>query len=299
MTTTITGFTAARMKQIEDATVIGGSVVGDNLILEKFNGTTVNAGPVKGSQGIQGVPGEVSAAQLNAAVSDLQDDIVASTPVGTITMYAGASAPENWALAQGQAVSRTTYSALFALIGTTYGTGDGSTTFNLPDLRERFVAGLGTAVWANARNKKGGSKDAPVVTHTHGMTHDHPTSTTSSDSHSHTATHDHTASSASAGSHAHFFAARINPNGSGDLGEPMISNSTGTGVVKATQAGGAHTHGVTVNSKSMSTGSDSHTHTAAIANSSKTATDAPSGAVAAADANLVPYIVLNYIIKVL
>jgi microcystin-dependent protein len=56
--------------------------------------------------------------------------------------YAGSSAPTDWLLCSGAAVSRTTYAALFAVIGTTYGSGDGSTTFNLPDLRGRAVAGV-------------------------------------------------------------------------------------------------------------------------------------------------------------
>lgn len=51
------------------------------------------------------------------------------------------NAPEGYLLCNGQAVSRTTYSALFAEIGTTFGEGDGSTTFNLPDLRSRFIKG--------------------------------------------------------------------------------------------------------------------------------------------------------------
>ncbi len=61
--------------------------------------------------------------------------------VGTVVDYAGASAPSGWQLCYGQAVSRTTYSALFAIIGTTYGAGDGVTTFNLPDCRGRMTAG--------------------------------------------------------------------------------------------------------------------------------------------------------------
>lgn len=64
--------------------------------------------------------------------------------VGTIQMYAGSSAPTGWAICDGSAVSRTTYSALFTAIGTTYGAGDGSTTFNLPDLRARVPVGAGT-----------------------------------------------------------------------------------------------------------------------------------------------------------
>ena len=62
-------------------------------------------------------------------------------PTGAVVPFAGASAPTGWILTFGQAVSRTTYAALFAVIGTTYGSGDGSTTFNLPDLRGRVVAG--------------------------------------------------------------------------------------------------------------------------------------------------------------
>jgi microcystin-dependent protein len=60
---------------------------------------------------------------------------------GTITIDAGTSAPDGWLLCYGQAVSRTTYSAIFARLSTTYGDGDESTTFNLPDLRGRVVAG--------------------------------------------------------------------------------------------------------------------------------------------------------------
>lgn len=60
---------------------------------------------------------------------------------GMLMPYAGSSAPSGWLLAYGQAVSRSTYADLFGAIGTTYGTGDGSSTFNLPDLRGRTVAG--------------------------------------------------------------------------------------------------------------------------------------------------------------
>ena len=58
-------------------------------------------------------------------------------PIGTGFDYFGATAPENYMFADGSAISRETYSALFAIIGTTYGSGDGTTTFNLPDKRER------------------------------------------------------------------------------------------------------------------------------------------------------------------
>ena len=66
------------------------------------------------------------------------------TPVGTINAYGGATAPDGWLLCQGQAVSRTDYANLFAVIGTSFGSGDGSTTFNIPDLRGEFLRGAGT-----------------------------------------------------------------------------------------------------------------------------------------------------------
>jgi len=65
----------------------------------------------------------------------------AGTPSGVVSAYGGTSAPTGWLLCYGQAVSRTTYAALFAVLSTTYGSGDGSTTFNVPDLRGRAVAG--------------------------------------------------------------------------------------------------------------------------------------------------------------
>ena len=66
-------------------------------------------------------------------------------PTGSIIMYGAATAPTGWLLCDGSAVSRTTYADLFAIIGTTFGVGNGSTTFNLPDLRDRFVVGAGTS----------------------------------------------------------------------------------------------------------------------------------------------------------
>ena len=62
-------------------------------------------------------------------------------PAGAIMDFAGSAAPTGWLLCYGQAESRTTYADLFMAIGTTYGAGDGSTTFNLPDCRGRVAAG--------------------------------------------------------------------------------------------------------------------------------------------------------------
>lgn len=70
-----------------------------------------------------------------------QADLLAAIPIGVVLPYAATAAPTGWLLCYGQAVSRTTYAPLFAIIGTVHGVGDGSTTFNVPDLRGRVPVG--------------------------------------------------------------------------------------------------------------------------------------------------------------
>jgi microcystin-dependent protein len=67
---------------------------------------------------------------------------VTQVPAGIVSAFAGVTAPSGWLMCYGQAVSRTEYSALFTALSTTYGSGDGSTTFNIPDMRGRAVAGV-------------------------------------------------------------------------------------------------------------------------------------------------------------
>jgi microcystin-dependent protein len=65
----------------------------------------------------------------------------ATTPPGTVVAFAGSAAPTGWLFCFGQTVSRVTYATLFTTLGTQYGSGDGSTTFVLPDMRGRVAAG--------------------------------------------------------------------------------------------------------------------------------------------------------------
>lgn len=66
-------------------------------------------------------------------------------PVGVVQAFAGATTPQGWLLCDGSAISRTDYAELYAVIGDTYGAGNGSTTFNLPNLVDKFVEGSATA----------------------------------------------------------------------------------------------------------------------------------------------------------
>lgn len=120
-------------------------------------------------------------------------------PTGTVWDTLAATAPAGWLLLQGQAVLRTgVNAALFALIGTTYGTGDGSTTFNLPDDRGRtsIMAGTGTGLTARALGAIGGAETTVLTTanlpaHAHAITdvthsHTSPAHTHADAGHTHT-----------------------------------------------------------------------------------------------------------------
>lgn len=89
------------------------------------------------------------------------DDLVGMIPSGTVMYFAGQTAPTGWLKANGAAVSRTLYAALFQSIGTTYGAGDGRTTFNLPDLRGEFIRGWDDGRGIDSRRALGsGQSDA-------------------------------------------------------------------------------------------------------------------------------------------
>lgn len=149
-------------------------------------------------------------------------------PAGSIIAYGGASVPNGWLECDGSAVSRSTYSALFTAIGTTWGIGNGSTTFNLPDLRDKVPMG------ASGTKALGSSGGAASVTLT----------TPNLPAHNHTVTID------TSSTHTHDIdAVKLNSTNNG-----FLAGGAETGVPKTvvgqtpvngdvtSAAGGAHTH---------------------------------------------------------
>ena len=92
------------------------------------------------------------------------------TPTGQIILVAFSSAPTGYLKANGAAVSRTTYATLFAAIGTTFGVGDGSTTFNVPDLRGEFVRGWDDARGIDSSRSFGSAQAQAIQSHSHSYT---------------------------------------------------------------------------------------------------------------------------------
>ncbi|CAB4164589.1 MdpB Microcystin-dependent protein [uncultured Caudovirales phage] len=151
----------------------------------------------------------------------------AGVPIGSIVDYAGTSAPSGFLFCFGQAVSRTvTYAALFAAIGTTYGTGDGATTFNLPDFRGRVGAGQDDMGGTSANRLTGlsGGVDGDVLGATGGL-ETHTLLTAEMPAHAHT-TNGYTIANSGAGFDTSKFGAGNEGSGSDFT---LATSSTGGG----------------------------------------------------------------------
>ena len=110
---------------------------------------------------------------------NLSFQIVAGVPSGSVFCMAVATVPSGYLECNGAAVSRTTYAALFAIIGTNYGTGNGSSTFNLPDLRGEFVRGFDNGRGADSGRSIASSQGASNASHNHSISLSGTTSTKS------------------------------------------------------------------------------------------------------------------------
>ena len=197
-------------------------------------------------------------------------------PSGTIVQTARATAPDYWLFCDGSAISRTTYSTLYAAIGTQYGSGDGSTTFNLPNLQGRVPVGKNSSGTFAALGGTGGAEtvtldSTQIPSHTHPIT---------DNGHYHNTYHHHTV-----WDHSH--------------GQVITANSGGPGIRwDYRQDGSSYTYpqGVNTNGNGAQWTSDenpqSDTKTTGIT------VNGQSGTIGQAHTNLQPYLILNYMIKV-
>ncbi len=272
------------------------------------------------------------------AKSDGVVGIVGATPgdlkmtAMTIATITGVQEPQTgWFLANGAAVSRTTYADLFAQVGTAYGVGDGTTTFNLPNLQQKFPMGQAQSGTGNVLGATGGSIDhTHTISHTHDMgNHTHTIAHTHTMAHTHDLsnhTHQVAGHQHSVGAHTHF----INSGSWDGISNYAVTSTLLSGGITITQgtAGSSasvvnqsHTHAVdifgstnsnssfntAVNATQTSTGPSNNSTGAASVSTTSAASAANSGtpstnttstpSVANSGTNNPPFVVVNYLIK--
>lgn len=212
--------------------------------------------------------GASNSVATNAEVSGLSGG-GAALPVGAVVPFVGASLPTNMLLCDGSAVSRTTYSSLFAIIGTSFGVGDGSTTFNLPNFRTNASIPIGkdsSVTDINTLGKSGGAFNHTHTStaHVHSFTHSH-------DMGNHTHTYDHTHTM---GNHTHTAA---HYHGLGNHVHLWGAHGHGlAGLAWSLGAGTSHTHTYATQTTSTAGGTSgprqSNSSTANATNTSSTST---------------------------
>jgi microcystin-dependent protein len=132
------------------------------LTADWFNDLQENICRVIEAAGIELAKGDYT--QLSSALVALSASAV---PAGTMAPFAASTPPAGWLKCNGAAISRATYGALFAKIGTTWGAGDGSTTFNLPDLRGEFLRYWDDGRGVDAGRAFGSSQADAFKSHSH------------------------------------------------------------------------------------------------------------------------------------
>jgi len=242
--------------------------------------------------------GNVTLAKLEAT---LQATLATIDPADAIIAIAGSTAPTGWALCDGASYAKATYPGTDARLSAAgYPYGSTATHFSVPNLQSRFIAGKGTAAWSNALNESGGSKDAVAVSHNHTQnSHNH-----TQDSHNHTQnshnhnqnSHNHIGSSDSTGGHGHNLGdGAVLPFNSAPGSYGFTFGALGWQST-ATDAG-YHSHGISVAHATATNIAATATNNPATAtNIATTATNVTAG-VSGTDANLPPYLTLNYCIR--
>ena len=263
---TINGYTAEAMKEIADAAIDSVAVVDEDLIITHKDGSTTNAGHVRGFPGIS--------------------DMSLYDPVGVPKPYMGAAAPTGYGLCDAATeYDATTYPELAAMFDTGAACVNGPSAagmFRLPNLKGRVLVGLDPAVAAfDTLHETGGSKDAVNVTHNHGA--DQPP-------HSHTAdqpAHNHGMDGN--GTHSHSV--------DGDFGDRIVISFSGAATQWLASDNGFSVAYTELDSNGL------HTHTIHNADPGITVSTEDPGitigdaGVAGTDKNLQPYRVVNYIMR--
>ena len=251
-------------------------------------------------------------------------------PAGTVVMHGAGTAPSGWLACDGSAVSRTTYADLFASIGTRYGSGDGSTTFNLPGTASLVPVGIAVSGSAGDTTVSGSSALNALALGDQSADHGHTITVDSAN-----ANHDHNASSANANaSHSHNASAAntnlshshswnknfntTNQNADHTHGYQKTNNSNvaantnnqsashshnfNSGTVNTNNALSNHSHTITVNSGNanhshgitVDSGNANHTHNANAGNQSANHNHALSSSTVSTTINVEPFL---FIIK--
>jgi microcystin-dependent protein len=150
--------------------------------------------------------------ELKGTQAELESsqEYINRTLVGSVSAFAISDVPEGWLICDGKAVSRTVYPRLFGAMGTIYGEGDGSTTFNLPDMRGLFVRGHDPEGKNDLKREFGSYQDDEIQSHSHTDSgHSHSGSTNNEGNHSHRGNtenaglHSHLGTTLSDGEHNH------------------------------------------------------------------------------------------------
>ena len=285
-----TGAAAAKGQKGEvGATGTGGSAGDKGSIGEKGDkGAPSTVAGDKGQKGEVGDKGSIGAGGSGGDKGQKGEEGPqgGGAPVGQIVAWSGSagSLPSGYFLCDGSAISRSTYAALFGVVGTTHGSGNGSSTFNIPDLRDRFIVGASNSTGDSSYpgispGSTGGSADAVIVSHSHN--HNLSGSTNNAGSHSHNVS----GNSNNAGSHAHN-RDKWGGNFGGSSGATVFRNDANGN--RSTGNAGSHSHTISGNSNNAG----GHSHNVSI-NSGSITSQGESGT----NKNLPPYYSLAYIIQ--
>jgi len=271
--------------KILDANVTTAKIADANVTLAKLANNSVNASKiVDGSIGTAELAdGSVTAAKLDAGLT------TQILPAGMIAPFAGTTAPSGWLLCNGQAISRETYAGLFGIVSTTYGSGDGSTTFNVPDMTGRVPVCKSADAEFSDLGETGGVRSVTLTSAESGIpSHGHTASSSPATTNITLTDPGHNHSINDPG-HSHSINALQNTVGRGP-GSSTFDKWVDSGASRGTNGSGT---GISINGSGtgISFSDPQHSHPITVVNN--TAANATN-----AHTNLQPYITLNYIIKI-